>query len=146
MAVKVRAVDDREAAFLKYVANAPTVVLECRIGQHKFPGITSDKLEIKAKLGRVQLRGYCERETEGQTCGTFQVKYLGSDGIMEGAASKYDYDSSYPLPEAMEANGRISREQRGTIRLELIRRKNMAARDSAKLRRKQRAAKSAQSY
>ena len=122
-------VSDEEAAFLEWLLRAPTVVLECRIGRHVFPGITDERLDVKTRQGRVQLAADCIREdADGESCGTHLVKYLGETGILEGARAKYDHDSAYKIPEGVADpdSHQLTKEQRGMVRQELLRRKTQA--------------------
>lgn len=129
MATRVRMVSDEEAAFLDWLVNAPTLVLECRVGRHVFPGITDERTDTKTRQGKVQLSAYCVREdADGATCGTYLIKYLGETGILEGARAKYDHDSEYKIPEGVADpdSHQLTRVQRGMIRKELVKRKERA--------------------
>jgi hypothetical protein len=145
MAKKFTLVSEEEAEFLNWVSAADTVILECRVAGHRFPGITDGKLDCKARVrqGGYELKAYCEREAESMTCGTELRKIMGSDGILEHAVAVYDHDRDYRLPAGVaEANNhQLSRRQRGLIRKELVRRREQA---QAARERKARRAKPAQ--
>lgn len=126
MAKKFTVVSEEEAEFLAWVSHADTVILECRVAQHVFPGLTSDALGVKARRqGGYELNAQCEREVDGSSCGTELRKVMGSDGILERAVAIYGHDSDYRLPAgvAEAANHQLSKRQRGLIRRELMRRR-----------------------
>ena len=126
MAKKFTLVSEEEAEFLEWVATADTVVLECRIGQHVFPGISDDKTTVAPRRrGGYDLTAFCARLVEDRNCGTELRKVLTSDGILQHAVAKYDHDHFYMLPAgvAEAGNNQLSKRQRGIIRKELMRRK-----------------------
>ncbi len=130
MAKKFTLVSEEEAEFLEWVATADTVVLECRVGQHTFPGISDEKVTVTPRRrGGYDLTAFCARVVEDQNCGTELRKVLTSDGILQFAVSKYDHDHFYMLPPgvAEAANNQLSKRQRGIIRKELMRRKEALA-------------------
>lgn len=133
MARRITILSDEEAQFRAYVDSAPTEVLECRVGRHKIPDITSDSTKHYLKQGRVILEVNCERN-----CGTFLRKYLGVSGILEGAYTRYEQDSDYRLPPGLTTtpNNRLTKAQLGYIRLVLIERKDKLAAKKARASKK----------
>lgn len=129
MAIKLTALTPEEAEFRAWADGAPTEVLECRVGRHKLPDITSENTRHRLKQGRILLETECERK-----CGTYLRKYLGVGGVLEGAYTKYEQDSDYRLPPGLTTtpNNRLTKAQLGYIRLVLIDRKEKLDRKRAK--------------
>lgn len=118
-------IDHKKAlAFEEFIRNADDVVLECRVGRHRMPDWLSKLCEVSVdrRTGHTRIEGDCERG-----CGTRVIMVLGADGILAGSGSRYDYSDTkgrYLLPREARTGHSLSKAQRGSMRLELIARRD----------------------
>jgi hypothetical protein len=115
----------RQRRFVKWMKTEARVVqLVCLINGHIFPDPFSGDLSHEVlpagvrgrKQSTIQLNGGCQREVDGQNCGTVIHKLLGPGGVISSSRPVYDYEAWYRVPPELLANGWLSREQRGIIR------------------------------
>jgi len=119
----------RQRKFVKWMkTDARVVQLMCLINGHVFPDPFSGEFahevlpagEHGRKQATIQLTGACQREVDGEHCGTVIHKLLGQGGIISRSRPVYDYEYWYAVPAGLLDHGYLSREQRGIIRAYLF--------------------------
>src|SRR5215471_7565305 len=119
----------RQRQFIKWMKTEARVVqLVCLISGHVFPDPFSGDLshqvlpagEQGRKQATIQLTGPCQREVDGERCGTVIHKLLGQGGIISRSRPVYDYEAWYRIPPELLEYGYLSRDQRGIIRVYLF--------------------------
>ncbi len=114
----------RDRKFIHWMKTEARIVqLVCLINGHIFPDPFSSDMShevLPAGHGRkrstIQLNGACQREVDGEHCGTVIRKLLGPGGIISRSKPVYDYELWYRVPPELLADGWLSREQRGIVR------------------------------
>jgi hypothetical protein len=117
-----------QVAFEQWLASqVDTVVLRCRVGRHKWPDPFDKACHVTKPAvlnGRFLIEADCERG-----CGVSVTRYVGTDGIIERSIPHYDYPDNdatgraYLLPREARSGHGLTKEQRGLMFLELIKRR-----------------------
>src|SRR6266851_4111975 len=96
----------RQRDFISWMKSQARIVqLVCLISGHIFPDPFSGDLEHAVlpagqrgrKQATIQLSGYCQREVDGEHCGTVIRKLLGPGGVISQSRPVYDYASWYAV-------------------------------------------------
>lgn len=114
---------ERVAAAENWITTvASNEALLCRVGRHQ----VYDLLDLEAPLEHQRDGSYVMDMECRRGCGTKVTKFYGSSGIITRTKSvpvRYEYDPARDYLMPPEARMRLTREQRGLINLELIRRR-----------------------
>jgi|SRR5215831_1862251 len=99
---------------------ASTETLECRVGRHRWPGLTEKALTAtEQKNGQWLLEADCDRG-----CGVALWRIMDADGYIIRSVPRYDYTKTgYLLPTEARSGHGLSSEQKAFMRRELLNRR-----------------------